>query len=172
MITIREYTEQDLPSMVKIWNEIVSEGNAFPQDVELDLDQARDFFASQTYCGVAETDKIVGLYVLHPNNVGHCGHICNASFAVSAEERGKSIGEFLVRHCIYIAPKFGFHILQFNAVLSSNIPAINLYDKLGFKRIGQVKNGYAFADGSYGDITLFYKNLDEKVGCSSCKNRQ
>jgi len=38
------------------------------------------FFASQSYCGVAEDEgKVVGLYILHPNNVGRCGHICNAS---------------------------------------------------------------------------------------------
>jgi len=44
-----------------------------------------EFFASQSYTGAAEEDgKIYGLYILHPNNVGRCGHICNASFAVSS----------------------------------------------------------------------------------------
>ena len=30
---------------------------------------------------------------LHPNNVGRCGHICNASYAVSSDARGKHIGQ-------------------------------------------------------------------------------
>lgn len=43
---------------------------------------------------VAEEDgKIYGLYILHPNNVGRCGHICNASYAVSSDARGRHIGE-------------------------------------------------------------------------------
>lgn len=28
----------------------------------------------------------------HPNNVGRCGHICNASYAVSSDARGRHIG--------------------------------------------------------------------------------
>lgn len=43
---------------------------------------------------VAEEDgKIYGLYILHPNNVGRCSHICNASYAVSSDARGRHIGE-------------------------------------------------------------------------------
>ena len=30
--TIRQYTEKDLAAVTKIWNEVVAEGNAFPQD--------------------------------------------------------------------------------------------------------------------------------------------
>ena len=33
---------------------------------------------------VNENDEIVGLYILHPNNIGRCGHICNASYAVKS----------------------------------------------------------------------------------------
>ena len=171
MIIVRKYVEKDIPTMTKVWNEIVREGNAFPQNKEFDEKEAQAFFNEQSYCAVAEvSEQIVGLYILHPNNVGHCGHISNASFAVSKDYRGEGIGELLVSHCLYIAPKFGFKILQFNAVLSTNISAIRLYEKFGFERIGEVKNGYAFADGSFGDIVLFYKNLDE--GSSACKNCQ
>ena len=94
-IVIREYTEADLPDMIRIWNEIVEEGIAFPQEDLLDYDSGREFFKAQTYAGVAvddETHKLYGLYILHPNNVGRCGHICNASFAVSSESRGMHIG--------------------------------------------------------------------------------
>ena len=44
--------------------------------------------------------EIVGLYILHPNNVGRCGHICNASYAVKSQLRGHHIGEALVKHCM------------------------------------------------------------------------
>ena len=55
-----------------------------------------EFFASQSYPCVAEEDgKIFGLYILHPNNVGRCGHICNASYAVTSKARGTHIGDQL-----------------------------------------------------------------------------
>ena len=80
-IVIRKYEEKDLCVMIEIWNEIVEEGNAFPQEEFLTLESGADFFAEQTYTGVAvdsETEKIYGLYILHPNNIGRCGHICFA----------------------------------------------------------------------------------------------
>lgn len=89
-MTIRKYTENDLPAMISIWNEIVEDGIAFPQEDLLSEKTGAEFFDAQTYCGVAEENGTVyGLYILHPNNVGRCGHICNASYAVSSESRGK-----------------------------------------------------------------------------------
>ena len=93
-MTIRKYNEKDLAAMVAIWNEVVEDGIAFPQEELLDSETGTEFFASQSYCGVADDDgKVVGLYILHPNNVGRCGHICDASYAVSSSCRGKHIGE-------------------------------------------------------------------------------
>jgi len=50
-----------------------------------------DCLAEKTGCAVAEdfeNKKIYWLYILHPNNVGRCEHISNASYAVSSESRG------------------------------------------------------------------------------------
>ncbi len=81
---IREYTKDDLPAMIEIWNGIVEEGIAFPQEEPLTLATAADFFGSQSFTGVAATENhILGLYILHPNNVGRCGHIANASYGTS-----------------------------------------------------------------------------------------
>ena len=63
---------------------------------------------------------MLGLYILHPNNVGRCGHICNASYAVDSKSRGLHVGETLVRHCMRKARELDFRILQFNAVVKSN----------------------------------------------------
>ena len=62
---IRKYTEKDISEMVHIWNEVVEDGEAFPQEEFLDDKTGAEFFASQTYCGVADNDgEIVGLYIL------------------------------------------------------------------------------------------------------------
>ena len=51
---IRKYSENDVPAMIRIWNEVVEEGVAFPQLELLDKESGRAFFAAQTYCGVAD----------------------------------------------------------------------------------------------------------------------
>ena len=153
---IRKYTEKDISEMVHIWNEVVEDGEAFPQEEFLDDKTGAEFFASQTYCGVADNDgEIVGLYILHPNNIGRCGHLANASYAVDSAYRGQHIGEKLVSDCLVQAKVHDFKILQFNAVVANNIHAIHLYERLGFKRIGTVQGGFHMPDGTYEDIILF-----------------
>ncbi len=159
---IREYTPADLEQMILIWNEIVEEGIAFPQEECLDMESGRVFFAAQSYTGVADADgKIVGLYILHPNNVGRCGHICNASYAVSSSMRGQHIGEKLVTDCLEKAKDLGFRILQFNAVVESNIHARHLYERLGFVQLGTIPGGFRMKDGHYENICPYYHTLND-----------
>lgn len=157
---IRKYEEKDIEAMIRIWNEIVEEGIAFPQEDCLDRETGAEFFASQSYTGVAEIDgKIMGLYILHPNNVGRCGHICNASYAVSSEARGKHIGEKLVLDCLKMGKELGFRVLQFNAVVESNIHARHLYERLGFKQLGTIPGGFRMKDRHYENICPYYHEL-------------
>lgn len=160
-INVRKYQNTDIKDMVHIWNEIIEEGVAFPQEEFLDENTGKSFFASQTYCGVAESKEgnILGLYILHPNNVGRCGHICNASYAVSSEARGFHIGEKLVKDCLEQGKKHGFTILQFNAVVASNVHARHLYERLGFKQLGTIPHGFRMKDGHYENICLYYYEL-------------
>ncbi|MBR1392531.1 MAG: GNAT family N-acetyltransferase [Ruminococcus sp.] len=156
-MTVRKYENKDLPRMIEIWNEVVEEGIAFPQEETLTAQSGKEFFASQSFCGVAEEEgQVVGLYILHPNNVGRCGHICNASYAVDSKQRGRHIGEQLVSHCIKTAGEIGFGVLQFNAVVESNIHARHLYERLGFKQLGTIPKGFRMKDGHYENICPYY----------------
>ena len=160
-MTVRLYTPQDVPQMIAIWNEVVEEGVAFPQEEALEQQTGAAFFAAQTACAVAEDENGVvhGLYILHPNNIGRCGHIANASFAVRRESRGLHIGEQLVKHCLKIAREAGFQVMQFNAVVESNIHARHLYERLGFSPLGTIPRGFRMKDGHYENICLYYHTL-------------
>ena len=160
-ISIRAYAASDLPAMIAIWNEVVRDGVAYPQLEELDAQTGAAFFAAQTFCGVAENEEgaVLGLYILHPNNVGRCGHICNASYAVSRDARGLHIGEKLVRDCLAMGKTLGFGVMQFNAVVATNLHARHLYERLGFIQLGVIPRGFRMKDGHYEDICPYYKEL-------------
>ena len=137
MITIRKYRVQDIVPAMEIWNEVVRDGIAFPQDEELTEQNADSFFNNQSYTGIAEdnsTGELVGLYILHPNNVGRCGHICNTSYAVKKGMRGLHIGEQLVK----------------------DSHALHLYERLGFTQLGKIPQGFRMKDGHYEDIIPHY----------------
>ena len=158
-IAVRKYEASDLPEMARIWNRVVEDGIAFPQENRLTLPEASAFFAAQSFAGVAEGEgRIFGLYILHPNNVGRCGHIANCSYAVDETARGMGIGEKLVLHSLETAKALGFRIMQYNAVVATNIGALKLYEKLGFSRLGVIPGGFRM-DGGYADIVPMFRVL-------------
>ena len=144
-VEIRAFEKGDLDRMVEIWNEVVRAGDAFPQTDELDEDQAADFFSAQTRTAVADDDgRVVGLYILHPNNVGRCAHTANASYAVDPSVRGKGLGRALVQDSLDHLEECGFRGLQFNAVVASNAGALSScrrYPRRILQRRGRVR-GY------------------------------
>ena len=161
-IRIREYKKEDVNEAVNIWNQVVEDGEAFPQMELLTEKTGDEFFRGQSFTGIAydeDTGEIAGLYILHPNNIGRCGHICNASYAVRRDLRGQQTGEKLVTHCMQKGKELGFRILQFNAVVASNRYALRLYEKLGFIRLGTIPGGFLMKDGHYEDIILHYRVL-------------
>ena len=161
-IEMRRITSEEVHEAVMIWNKVVEDGVAFPQTEPLDDDTGAEFFAAQDYTAVAfdtDTAEVVGMYILHPNSVGRCGHICNASYAVRSDMRGKHIGELLVTDCLKKAKELGYKILQFNAVVATNTSALELYKKLGFVQLGVIPGGFLMKDGHYEDIIVHYHTL-------------
>ena len=159
-LTIEPFSRADLVALAEIWNEVVEDGMAFPQNEPLTDETAWEFFSRQDFVGVAKLDGApVGLYILHPNNVGRCGHHANASYAVRSGLRGKHIGEALVKHSLAKAKELGYRLLVFNAVVDGNLPAICLYEKLGFQRVGRVPGGFLLKTGVYQDTFIYYHTL-------------
>lgn len=161
-VIVRQIEKTDLKRAIDIWNEVVFEGVAFPQEEPLTLDGGEAFFNSQTYVAVAEsaeTGEVLGLYILHPNNVGRCDHIANASYCVSSAARGQGVGESLVKDCLQKAREHGFKILQFNAVVETNWRARKLYEKLRFNLLGVIPGGFRLKNGKFENICLYYITL-------------
>lgn len=154
-IVVKPYATENIRAAIEIWNEVVRAGDAFPQEDELTEATGDEFFKAQSFTGLAtddETGEILALYILHPNNVGRCGHISNASYAVRGNARGRHIGELIVSHSIATARALGFKILQFNAVVASNVHARHLYRRLGFTELGIIPAGFRMPDGNFVDI--------------------
>ena len=69
------------------------------------------------------------------------------------------IGEKLVSDCLTRGKEHGFGVLQFNAVVACNVPARNLYERLGFTQLGVIPKGFRMKDGHYEDICPYYHEL-------------
>lgn len=158
-IIIRKFEKEDIIEAIGIWNEVVFDGVAFPQTEPLGIEDGAEFFLEQSFTALgcdAESNEICGLYILHPNNIGRCGHIANASYAVKRTKKNMGFGEALVRHSLSKAKELGFSIMQFNAVVATNKYAIHLYEKIGFTRLGTIPKGFRLRSGEYADIVPHY----------------
>ena len=72
---------------------------------------------------------------------------------------GLHIGEQIVKDSLKQGKAAGFRILQFNAVVAANVHARHLYERLGFRQIGTIPQGFRMKDGHYEDICPYYHEL-------------
>lgn len=157
---IKPYEEKYIDEAAAIWNQVVEEQNSFPQNLPFSNEEADAFFKSQTRTAcLFQNGKMAGIYILHPNNAGNCGHIANCSYGVAKQSRGAGLGRLLVEDSIAEGKKAGFRGIQFNAVVSTNYPAIKLYRSLGFRILATVPDGYSHPDGTYTDTYIMFKQL-------------
>ena len=159
-VEVREYVAEELPAMAAIWNRVVEDGMAFPQLKALTDAEAAEFFSTQTTrVAVDEAGRVLGLYILHPNNVGRAASIANASYAVAPDARGQHVGQALVTDCLAQAAREHYRVLQFNAVVDSNAAARALYAKLGFVDLGVIPACFLDKHGDFEDIHVMYHTL-------------
>lgn len=156
-ICFKAYQEKDIPLMQQIWNEILQEGLSFPGDTLYEEEEFTKMLLEQS--GVTclfVDDQLAGYYILHPNNIGRCSHIANASYAIQKDYRGKKLAEPLVRNSLEEAKRLGFMGMQYNAVVTSNVAAIHTYQKIGFQIIGTIPKGYRLKNGDYSDMYIMF----------------
>ena len=158
---IRDIQEGDLPQVIDVFNEVIDEGVAFPWEEDLTLESGHDFFFSQDACRVAvsEDGEVLAVAIVHPNAIGRSGHIANGSYAVSSKCRGQHIGDKLVRDSLLVAKNLGYRMMQFNAVVKSNIHAQHLYERIGFQKIGCIEGGFRNINDEFEDMFVYVYEL-------------
>lgn len=95
---------------------------------------------------------LAGTYLLKANQPGLGNHVANCGYMVAPDARGQGVGEALCRHSLDAARAFGFRAMQFNAVVSTNLGAIRLWERCGFAIVGTVPG--AFRHPVHGDVAL------------------
>lgn len=118
------------------------------------------WFRSDTHTYVAENDgRVVGTYILKPNQPALGSHVANAAFMVSPSARGTGVGRHMGEHCLAEARRLGFRAMQFNFVVSTNEPAVRLWQQLGFQTVGTLPGAFRHAQLGFVDAHVMYRTL-------------
>lgn len=161
-------TQEDENPLYDIFREVVDSGAEFPYESNSIQEFYRQFFAPQSQVYVCRSahggvnGEVIGGFYIRPNFSGRCSHIANAAYMIKGSYRGQGIGTLLVNASLKIAKNLGFHAMQFNMVLSQNVIALKLYDKLGFKIIGTIPHAVRNPDGSYQDGYILFHTLNNQ----------
>lgn len=181
---IRAAIEADRNAVWNIFHQIVAAGDTYAFDPKISREEALAYwFQANTHTYVAEIDRetvgeadsfpatatpstaemkervIVGTYILRPNQAGGGSHVANAAFMVALDAQGTGVGRRMAEHCLSEARRMGFRAMQFNFVVSTNAPAIHLWEQLGFKIVGVLPGAFHHPEKGYVDVCVMYRSL-------------
>ncbi len=159
--TLDLFSEKDEQGLYKIFKEVVDSGSQFPYECSSIEEFHRQFFTPQGQVYVCHSLKgeVVGGFYLKANYSGRSSHIANAAYMICERYRGKGIGSLLIKASLHLAKDLGFHAMQFNMVLSENILAVKLYERLGFNIVGTIPQAVRNPDGGFQDGYVMYCKL-------------
>jgi len=102
---------------------------------------------------------ICGMYKLGANYPGRGGHVASATYVVAPAVQGRGIGRAMVDHSLSQARSEGYLAMQFNFVVSTNVPAVGLYEKLGFAVVGMLPGAFRHRDLGFVDAYVMHRYL-------------
>ncbi|MBM4055768.1 MAG: GNAT family N-acetyltransferase [Planctomycetes bacterium] len=158
-IRIRKAKEADFAALWDIFHAVVKRGDTFSFDPQSDKEVFRSLWMAphiNTYVALMG-NTIRGTYIMKQNQPGLGGHVANCAYMVDPGARSQGIGKSMGKHSIAEAKKLGFLAIQFNFVVSTNITAIHLWLKLGFKIVGTVPAAFKHSEYGFVDIYIMHR---------------
>jgi L-amino acid N-acyltransferase YncA len=160
-IKIRKAVSEDANAIWEIFREVVKTGDTYVFDPSISKEDAlKSWMGPKYHVYVAESEgNVLGTYILKQNQQDLGSHIANGSYMVAPSGHGKGIGKAMALHSIEEAKKLGFKAMQFNIVVSTNEPAVQLWKKVGFQIIGTIPKGFHHKTLGYVDAYIMYREL-------------
>ena len=164
-------TEADREAIWNIFHDVVAAGDTYAFDPGISRREALAYwFRPDTHTYVAklncfkqssseQAERVVGTYILRPNQFGGGSHVANAAFMVAPDARGQGIGRTMGEHCLSEARRLGFRAMQFNFVVSANRSAVRLWQNLGFKIVGTSPDAFRHPEKGYVDVYVMFQSL-------------
>lgn len=160
-LLIRRAEDSDFDGIWEIFHAVVAKDDTYVYDPETTKEEARAIWlapATATYAALVD-GEVVGTYILKANQPGLGAHVANAGYMVRPDRAGRGIGRALCEHSLDEARRAGFLAMQFNAVVSTNEPAIALWRKMGFTIIGTVPKAFRHRELGLVDLLVMHRFL-------------
>lgn len=154
--------EAELQQVFAIFQEVLSGGDVFPYPEDTSLEGFKKIWLvenSFSYVAVLPGGEIGGAYYVKPQWPGRGSHVATATYMVAERARGAGVGLALGEHSLAAAKERGYSAMQFNLVISTNKPAVALWQKIGMRIIGTVPGGFQHRSLGLVDTYLMHRFL-------------
>jgi GNAT superfamily N-acetyltransferase len=146
----------------RFWSAIVNAGETYAYPEGLTADQAEPLWMEDTpWHTVVAVDgaEVLGSAKMGPNRPGRGAHIATASFMVNPAHAGRGVGRALGEYMIGWAGRQGYHAIQFNAVVETNVGAVHLWQSMGFRIIGTVPEAFDHPTNGLVGLHVMYRKI-------------
>jgi GNAT superfamily N-acetyltransferase len=158
---IRHAKPDDIAGIWETFHSVVAGGDTYtyaPDTTEEEFGHL--WLGNPVHTYVAEYDKrIVGTYILRPNQPGLGSHVANAGYMVHPKYQGRGLGRALCEHSIAEARRLGFLAMQFNLVVGTNRAAVSLWQTCGFRIVGTLPKAFRHSQFGFVDAYVMHRFL-------------
>lgn len=162
MITFQRATESDWPALWPILEPVFRAGETYAFSPAITPGEAHRVWMelpAATYIARDASGVLLGTYYLKPNQPGLGDHVCNCGYIVAEGMRGRGVARAMCVHSQSEAISAGFRAMQFNLVVSTNLVAVQLWQKLGFAIVGTLPGAFRHPRQGCVDAYVMFKRL-------------
>ena len=161
MLTFRKAEPTDKAAVWTILKSVISSGDTYAFLPNSSKKQMLNYWFSaekHTYVAVLY-DEIVGTFIMRANQLGLGSHIANAGYMTSPKHTGKGIGYKMGAFSLEEAKRLGYQAMQFNLVVKTNEGAVRLWQRLGFKIIGEIPEAFQHQQLGFVNAYIMYQKI-------------
>nr|WP_268821581.1 N-acetyltransferase [Octadecabacter dasysiphoniae] len=155
-------TQGDWPAIWTILEPVFRAGETYAVDRDISEQAAKAVWMDapvDTFIYVGDADEVLGTYYIKTNYSGGAAHVCNCGYVTSIAARGRGIARAMCTDSLEHAAHLGYRAMQFNLVLVSNVGAVALWQKLGFKIEGTLPAAFNHPQQGFVDAHVMWKTL-------------
>jgi L-amino acid N-acyltransferase YncA len=161
MIEIKKATPTDYDQIWNILKQVIAGGDTIAFSPDSSREKMLAFWCGadkHTYVARIE-GEIVGTLFIKDNQPDLGSHIANAGYLTLPSARGKGLGLAMGEFSLVEAKRLGYKAMQFNIVVKSNQGAVRLWQKLGFKIIGEIPEAFDHLQLGMTNAYIMYQKL-------------
>jgi len=161
MLTIRPADSKDHDAIWSILEPVIQARDSYALPRDLSREEALSFwFSSGHDVFVAQDgDAILGTYFLRANQRGGGAHVANCGYITAPNAAGRGVASAMCAHSLGHARSRGFQAMQFNFVVSTNERAVRLWQRHGFRIVGELPKAFLHPSAGYVDVYIMYREL-------------